>query len=149
MKNYIKQGAQLILLKGTSVLLMERANTGFADGLLGLPSGKVEREESPLRAVIREAYEEVGVVLAEEEVSFLSLVLTEEEGISWEHHFFLGWIGYQEPENREPDRCKGLAWISIDDLPNGIIPFVRAVLIDLSESRLRKSQPIGRSSPGP
>lgn len=53
----------LILERDGAVCLAERRGTGYADGMLNLPSGKVEPGESVYDAVIREAHEEVGVTV--------------------------------------------------------------------------------------
>jgi 8-oxo-dGTP pyrophosphatase MutT (NUDIX family) len=45
------------------VLLLERANTGYADGQLCPPSGHLEAGETVPEGVIREANEEIGVVI--------------------------------------------------------------------------------------
>lgn len=45
------------------ILLMRRANTGYGDGQLHLPSGHLEPEENVVDGVIREAHEEVGVAV--------------------------------------------------------------------------------------
>ncbi|MFE4455909.1 NUDIX domain-containing protein [Nocardia tengchongensis] len=49
----------LVLWRNGLVLLAQRANTGFADGCLNLPSGHLEDGESVVEGVIREAHEEV------------------------------------------------------------------------------------------
>jgi 8-oxo-dGTP pyrophosphatase MutT (NUDIX family) len=51
----------LILQRNGQVLLAERAGTGYADGWLNVPGGKLENGETVLDAAIREAREEVGV----------------------------------------------------------------------------------------
>jgi len=53
----------LILRRAGRILLLRRANTGYGDGRLHLPSGHLERDESVVAGVIREAREEVGVVV--------------------------------------------------------------------------------------
>ena len=59
----------LVLRRGEEVLLGRRVDTGYADGLLHAPSGHVEDGEDVLTALIREAHEEVGVMLRPEDVS--------------------------------------------------------------------------------
>ena len=36
------------------------------------------------------------------------------------------WTGV--PENREPDKCSGLRWFSLDELPDRLIPYCRTAL---------------------
>lgn len=51
----------VILRRDGRVLMGRRANTGYGDGQLHLPSGHVEPGESVVDGVIREAAEEVWV----------------------------------------------------------------------------------------
>ena len=53
----------LTLERDGQVLLAERSGTGYADGWYNLPSGKLEEYEDVVAAIIREAWEEVGVTL--------------------------------------------------------------------------------------
>lgn len=45
------------------VLLMRRAGSGYADGMLGLPAGHVDLGETPTASAVREIAEELGVRL--------------------------------------------------------------------------------------
>jgi 8-oxo-dGTP pyrophosphatase MutT (NUDIX family) len=51
-------------------LFIRRFNTGWSDGYYSLPAGHIEANESPLRAVIREVKEEIGLDLSPEKVLF-------------------------------------------------------------------------------
>ena len=52
------------------VLFGQRQNTGYEDGAWHLPSGHLEAGESVVAALIREAKEEVGIVIEERDVEF-------------------------------------------------------------------------------
>jgi 8-oxo-dGTP pyrophosphatase MutT (NUDIX family) len=64
----------LLLTRGDEVLLGLRQGTGFADGMWNLPSGKAEHDEMAVTAMIREAREEIGVVLGPDQLSFAAVV---------------------------------------------------------------------------
>jgi 8-oxo-dGTP diphosphatase len=53
----------ILLEKDGRHAFVKRSNTGWRDGYYSLPSGKVEKGESYLRAAVREAKEEVGVTI--------------------------------------------------------------------------------------
>ena len=53
----------IIVRQQQRILLLQRKNTGFDDGKWSLPAGHVEEGESALTAAIREAEEEIGIVI--------------------------------------------------------------------------------------
>lgn len=117
----------LFLVRDGGVLLLRRANTGYEDGRYSVPAGHLEGNETARAAAVREALEEVGVVLHEEDLS-LALVMhrhSEPERIDF---FFSAerWGG--EPENREPGKCDELRWSSLSALPAETVPYVSAAL---------------------
>jgi 8-oxo-dGTP diphosphatase len=118
--------AMLILRRDDGrVLLAERANTGYADGQLNVPSGKVEDGENAIEAVIREAWEEIGIKLNHDGVTTVHVVHHRnpegEPRIGW---FCVAtrWDG--EPVNREPHKCAGLQWADPNQLPRHTVPYV-------------------------
>ncbi|MEU1626601.1 NUDIX domain-containing protein [Streptomyces sp. NPDC020096] len=117
----------LILRQGNRVLLARRANTGYADGLWNAPSGHVEDGEDVRTAMIREAFEEVGVVIDPADLH-AALVMQHRAPngnarIGW---FFEArrWSG--EAVNREPGKCSGIAWFELDELPDDMVAYCRA-----------------------
>ncbi|MEV4253372.1 NUDIX domain-containing protein [Spirillospora sp. NPDC049652] len=115
--------ALVILIRDDRVLLAQRAGTGFADGQWNLPSGKLERGESITRAAVREAREEIGVHIAEQDVEFVHLLhYRNVTGHARMGTFFLvkRWQG--EPHNAEPHKCSGVGWFPLDRLPDPTYP---------------------------
>jgi 8-oxo-dGTP pyrophosphatase MutT (NUDIX family) len=117
----------LILRAGDRVLLGERRNTGFCDGFFHLPSGHLEDGESAISALVREAEEEIGVVVEPADARFVHLMhhRTNEGRVAL---FFEVGRWRDEPENREPRKCAGLQWFPIGDLPVRITPYVNDAL---------------------
>ncbi|MDX6312799.1 MAG: hypothetical protein QOF44_2263 [Streptomyces sp.] len=120
----------LILRRGDEILLARRANTGYADGLLNAPSGHVEGGEDVRAAVIREAYEEVGVVLDAERLA-VALVMQHkapggETRIGWFFEARLEEGDGREPVNREPDKCSEVGWFPLEALPDDMVAYCRA-----------------------
>jgi 8-oxo-dGTP pyrophosphatase MutT (NUDIX family) len=114
----------LILERDGAVCLAERRGTGYADGLLNLPSGKAEPGESVYDAVIREAREEIGVTIERDALRIVHVMHfrnpEEEPRVGW---FFTArhWDG--EPRNMEPHKCAGLSWHPTDQLPVNTVPY--------------------------
>ncbi|MDR2411991.1 MAG: NUDIX domain-containing protein [Holosporales bacterium] len=58
----------LVLENAKGVLLLKRHNTGYRDGFYSLVAGHIEPGESPSEALIREAFEEAGLLLPAEDL---------------------------------------------------------------------------------
>lgn len=115
----MNKGVQIIVQQNDSVLLMKRQNTGYCDSQYGFPSGKVEQNEEVYAAAIREAFEEIGILLQSVR---LVTVLQEKD---WEHHIMYAekWTGI--PQNKEPGKCELIGWYGLSTLPSDIIPYVK------------------------
>ena len=45
------------------ILLMQRAGTDYGEGQFGLPAGHVDLGETPTHSIVRETYEELGIII--------------------------------------------------------------------------------------
>ncbi|HEY4160773.1 MAG TPA: NUDIX domain-containing protein [Candidatus Saccharimonadales bacterium] len=116
----------LFLVGERGVYLQERQNTGYLDGLYEAIAGKVDRKESLQQAALREASEEAGVHVEEEDLQLFHVYLNN----SNPDHPWLGlmyrtmvWQG--EPTIMEPLKCSAAGWFPIDRLPENLAPHVR------------------------
>ncbi len=117
----------LLINRAGEVLFGQRQNTGFEDGAWHLPSGHLEASESVVAALIREAKEEIGVIIEEHEVEFTHVMHNSSSGGRVAFFFTVHrWAGV--PENLEPDKCSGLRWFPLGDLPDHLIPYCREAL---------------------
>jgi len=135
--------AYLVLVDEEKVLLLRRANTGYEDGNYSVPAGHVEADESVAHALVREAFEEVGITIDPDDV-FLKHVMHRRAGATNDERmdFFFTcsrWSG--AVENREPHKCDELAWVRIDELPINIIPYVRAGIEAALKTKTVYSEP--------
>lgn len=118
----------LILKKEEKVLLSLRKNTGYEDGKYGLVSGHVEEGESAKSAMIREAYEEIGVKIKTQSLEFVHLMHRRTERNGADIFFLCG--DYEGTiENKEPGKCGELGFFSISALPLSSIDYIRYVLL--------------------
>lgn len=116
----------LILIRKDEILLLRRYNTGYADGQYGLVAGCVEDKESVTQAMIREAYEEAGIILLPEWLKMSCVMPDAKSGSSdYIHFYFMAdqWQG--EISNKEPNKCDDLRFFSMENLPENIVPFIR------------------------
>lgn len=109
------------------VLLMRRAGSGYADGLLAFPAGHVDLGETPTASIIREVREELGLELTPTALSAAGVMFRR----SLEPRvdiFFTSttWTGI--PEIREPAKCTELVWVDPASLPNDALDYVGQAL---------------------
>ncbi len=119
----------LFLMKDGLILLQRRSNTGFMDGMYGVPAGHVEGKETIVGALIREAKEEIGITLQEKDLKvahimhrvsaddrvYFDIILTAET-----------WSG--EIQNLEPEKHDEVRWFPLNQLPENFIPYFKRSL---------------------
>lgn len=125
--------AYVILRRSNKVAMILRTNTGFMDGKYGLPSGKVEHNETFSQAAVREAYEEVGVTIKPEHIKHVMTVhrKASDDTIVWVDLYFEAseWVG--ELINGEPEKHGDAVWMDLDNLSENVIPYIAKVLRDI------------------
>ena len=96
----------LVLLRMGCVLMGKRRNTAFAAGQYHVPAGRLEKHETIIDGIIREAREETGIELAAADIG-LPYVMHFRGKSDRLSLFFQAnrWSG--EIANREPDKCEG------------------------------------------
>lgn len=116
------------------VLLGRRLNTGFADGSYHLPAGHLEAGESVIGALIREAREEIGVIISPDAAEFVHVMHNSSGGGRVAFFFRVRkWDGV--PENREPQKCSELRWASVGALPDNLVGYCRMALTDIADGK--------------
>lgn len=117
----------LFLLKDSKVLLSLRQNTGYEDHNWAPVSGNQELGESAMQAMIREAKEEIGVEIAEDNLRVVHTMhrKTNRENVD----IFMmcsEWKG--AIVNKEPHKCAGLEFYALNQLPSNIVNYVEVAL---------------------
>jgi 8-oxo-dGTP diphosphatase len=121
-RHKLKVAVYVMLIKGGSILLARRYQTGWMDGKYTLPSGHLDPNEAVAGAAIRETQEEVGVTLAPEDIHIVHTM--HRMNIYIDFYFKADkWEG--EPKNMELDKCDEVQWFPIDQLPENMVPSVR------------------------
>jgi 8-oxo-dGTP diphosphatase len=129
-------GVHLILAAGDKVLLLRRANTGFADGSWSVPGGCLDDGETLPAAAAREAREELGVTIEPADLAFAHLCHhADPDGQARVGVFFAArqWTG--EPANAELHKCSEIGWHSLDSLPADIVSYARTGLLAYDQGR--------------
>jgi 8-oxo-dGTP diphosphatase len=127
----------LLLLRANEVLLLLRHNTGYEDGNYSVIAGHLDRNETARQAVAREAREEAGIAVAEEDLRFVHVLHRKEATEADERIdlFFAATHWHGEPVVREPDKCSELRWADREVLPPNMVPYVRAALGHIREQQ--------------
>jgi ADP-ribose pyrophosphatase YjhB (NUDIX family) len=127
----------LMLLRGREVLLLRRANTGYADGNYSVVAGHLDGNETARQAMVREAAEEAGIIVAPADLRFVHVMHRKEAAEADERIdlFFTATRWQGEPEIREPEKCSELRWASLNALPPNMVPYVRAALDHYRQQR--------------
>ncbi|MEM7736170.1 MAG: NUDIX domain-containing protein [Deinococcota bacterium] len=124
----------LVLAREGNILLLRRFQTGYQDGNYALVAGHVDGNESAKTAMIREAYEEVGITLQPNDVQLVHTAhrtSNDGERVS----FFFTAIRWQgEPTNCEPNKCDDVRWFAQDKLPDNLDDYVANALAYIAKS---------------
>ena len=114
----------LMLIQEEKVLLIERANTGFADGLYSLPAGAIDGSEPIKQALIREIKEELGITIFEKDLEFITVLHVAPRLVN-PHELILFCFKTTKYEgvirNAEPHKCSDVRFFSFDNLPKNIL----------------------------
>ncbi|RCV57263.1 NUDIX hydrolase [Marinitenerispora sediminis] len=118
-----------LLVRDGRLLLLRRANTGYADGSWQPPAGHLEAGESVLAAAAREVREEVGVRVDPAELRFGHVChhRSEEGRIGF---FFVARTWDGEPYNAEPHKHDAVAWFPLAALPSDTVAYCAAGVAD-------------------
>lgn len=118
----------LILVENNKILLLRRYNTGYEDGNYSVVAGHIDGNESVVKAMQREALEEAGIEIREEDLKIVHVMhrnSKDRESID----YFLECKKYSgKIRIMEKDKCDELSFCNIDNLPNNVIPYVRKAI---------------------
>jgi 8-oxo-dGTP pyrophosphatase MutT (NUDIX family) len=124
----------LFFVKGDQILLLRRYNTGYEDGNYSVVAGHLDGGETVKQAAIREAKEEAGVLLKEEDIEIVGVMhrKANDERVDFFAHV-RNWEG--AIQNLEPHKCDDLRFFSFNELPANIIPYIQRAIDNFKENR--------------
>jgi 8-oxo-dGTP diphosphatase len=120
--------AFVILRRNNKIAFVLRENTNWMNGYYGLPSGKVENNESFSAAAIREGLEEVGVTINPSDLTYIHTMHRHGQDMDWVDVYFEATQWQGEVVNAEPAVHSEVAWLDTMAFPENIIPPVREAL---------------------
>jgi len=116
--------------------MLQRKNTGYHDGDFSLPAGHVDGGEKLVDAAIREAKEELGILINSENLNLVHVLHRKSDSDDNSNEridFYFEATAWQgEITNEESEKCEALKWFDLNDLPVNAIAPVKSVLHCLS-----------------
>jgi len=117
-------GVHLVLLRDDEVLLLLRKG-GFGDGCWSVVAGHLDGQESASAAMVREAYEEAGIVINPRDLHFSCIMHCRFPDREPMYLFYVCRSWQNEIRNMEPDKCCGLQFFPARLLPENMVEYVR------------------------
>lgn len=112
------------------ILLQRRQGTKLWPGFLALPAGHIdEGEENPYKASIREAKEELGIIITEEDLEEPFVVCRRNKSLPPYFDVYFLVTNYKgQIEIKEPEKCSELIWANMNSLPEDMIDFEKEAI---------------------
>lgn len=120
----LRCAVHVFLIKNNKLLMLRRNNTGWRDGEYGLPSGHLENNESVISGIIREAKEEAGVVIKEEDLRMVH-VMHRRVNYDYLDIYFVSTKWQGEPFIAEKHKANDLQWVDFDKFPENTLENVK------------------------
>ncbi|PYB75603.1 NUDIX domain-containing protein [Rhizobium wuzhouense] len=120
-------GVGLAILRDGKLLLCRRMKAPEA-GHWNIVGGKVDHMEPAAEAARREAEEETGLTIGP--ITYLGVTeqIIAADGQHWVSLLYKATETQGEPQLTEPDKLSEIGWFELDDLPQPLSVFTRAVL---------------------
>lgn len=121
-----------IVRDGGKTLMLQRANTGYADGKWSFPAGHVDEGEALTAAASRELKEETGLDVPESAWIFRTMMhrRTPDRRVIDVFMKAVNWQG--NPVNTEPHKCSALEFIAPDSTGIELVDYISPVFRSLS-----------------
>ncbi|MCK4635020.1 MAG: NUDIX hydrolase [Candidatus Aenigmarchaeota archaeon] len=130
------EGVAAIILDGNDKILINKRtkNCYWEPNVWSLPCGKVEENEDPREAIIRELKEEFGIdVQIVQKVSERTYFLKNEDA-DWIVYGYLCQIKNGNLKILEPKLTEEIKFISINQLPENFFPELKTVIEDFQKT---------------
>jgi len=106
-----------------ALLLLRSPSSSFGPNQYCLVGGGIEKNENPTDCAIREVAEELGIILKQEDLSFIGVTYKKKSPTVMLIAFTFKATTWQgTPTNKEPDKHSKLGWFDLNRLPATMLP---------------------------
>ena len=122
----------VVLERDGKLFFLRRANTRWANGLLTVPAGHVDKGEFVTEAAVREVMEEAGVEVRPEDLEFVHVDYIKDVYIDF---YFKAkkWTG--EPTLKEPNMASEAIWVDKNALPEDVLPQLKKMFAEVERRK--------------
>lgn len=127
-RHLTKTAVYVILERGGKIFFLRRANTGWADGLLTIPAGHVDKGDQIRDTAVKETKEEACVDVVIDALEFVHVDYLRDE---YTNFYFRAkkWTG--EPKLGEPHRASEALWVDKNNLPDDVTPQLKRLFTNI------------------
>ena len=119
----------IIRNKNDEILLQRRQGTKLWPGYLALPAGHIDEGENAYDALIREAKEELGIIISINNIIDTFVVNRRNRSLMPYYDIYFEINNYNnEIRIIEPEKCSELVWCNIKKLPEDMIDFEKEAI---------------------
>ena len=101
-----------------------------------LPGGKIEGEEYAKEALIREAFEEAGVILSKKSLHLVHVVYKKLHSTTEIIFFFRSAAWKGELKVKEPDKFKDTVWLPNDEPPSRLPAVIKSAMDKIAKGKI-------------
>lgn len=130
MKELFKSAVHMIIIKDNKVLVQKRIGSKLWPNHYAFPAGHIDAGENQYEALVREAKEELNIIINTNniinEYSVLRRNYFDIDGKRLEPYidFYFEINSYEgEPIINEKDKCEELIWVDVNNLPDPFINY--------------------------
>jgi 8-oxo-dGTP pyrophosphatase MutT (NUDIX family) len=106
-----------VVRHGGKLLLLKRAGAKSFPGRWGVPSGKVEENETELQAVVRELFEETGILLSGDQIDLFGTYPVDTHEMAFDYSLFLHIVTGMPSVKLEPTEHSDFGWFTLEETP--------------------------------
>lgn len=126
-RNILIPAVYMIIEKDGECLFLRRYLTGYEDGKLSLPAGHIEKNETPYEATIREANEELNIIIDPQSIEIQHVCYRYKVNRIDYYVKVIDWTGALR--NNEPNKCSELIWLTEPNYE--VIPIVKDSILNI------------------